>query len=249
MHPVQKLEKYDKRGGYSYALGVYPSLSLLENRADCARRLLLHPDSLDGDGVQLLRETCCALNIREEYSEKVLRRESKKDNCYAALVFNKYESQLADDMPHVVLHQTMDGGNLGSIIRTCLGFGIGDIALIRPHVDEFDPHVIRATMGAFFKMRVRSYDTFDVYRREYPNHALYPFMLTGAAPLPEITRASERYALVFGNEASGLPDAFAGMGRSVYIPQSAAIDSLNLSAAVAVGLYAFTRLNASGESI
>ena len=48
-------------------------------------------------------------------------------------------------------------------------------------------------------------------------------------------------SLVFGNEASGLPDAFAQMGVSTLIPHSHQIDSLNLAIAAGIGMYAFTR--------
>jgi len=42
-------------------------------------------------------------------------------------------------------------------------------------------------------------------------------------------------------EGSGLPPEFAGLGQAVRIPHSDRIDSLNLSVAVAIGAYAFTR--------
>ena len=47
--------------------------------------------------------------------------------------------------------------------------------------------------------------------------------------------------LILGNEASGLPDAFAQMGVSTLIPHSHQIDSLNLAIAAGIGMYAFTR--------
>ena len=39
---------------------------------------------------------------------------------------------------------------MGTIMWSCLGFGMKDIAIIRPAVDAFDPKCIRASMGAFF---------------------------------------------------------------------------------------------------
>lgn len=239
---MPKLEPYDKRLSYSYCLGIFPSMALLESRPECARRLLLHPAGLASMGVDKLRERCLALGVREEEAERALRREAKKDNCFAALVFDKYDAELNRDAPHVVLHRISDGGNLGTALRSCLGFGIRDVAVIRPCVDAFDPHVLRASMGAFFKMNVRTYDSFESYRADHPDHELYPFMLTGARPLGEVKRDhAEKYALVFGNEQTGLPDAFAEMGQSVFIEQGDEIDSLNLAVSVAVGVYGFAR--------
>ena len=237
---MPKLEPYSRKLPYSYQLGVFPCLQLLEARPDCAARLLLHPQGLENEGVIKLRARCAALGVREEMAERVLRRESKKDNCFAALVFNKYDCALDPALSHAVLCQISDSGNAGTAMRSLLGFGIRDVAVVKPCVDIFDPHVLRASMGAFFKLRVKVYDDFDAYRADFPSRALYPFMLDGAKPLNDVARAAEPpFSLVFGNEQTGLPPRFAELGQSVLIPQSPEIDSLNLAVAVSVGAYVF----------
>ena len=237
---MPKLEPYSRKLPYSYQLGVFPSLQLLEARPECAARLLLHPQGLENEGVIKLREICARRGIREEVAERVLRRESKKDNCFAGLVFNKYDCALDPSKSHAVLCQISDAGNAGTAMRSLLGFGLLDVAVVRPCVDVFDPHVLRASMGAFFKLRVKVYDDFDAYRAEFPERPLYPFMLDGARPLNEVARtAAPPFSLVFGNEQTGLPPRFAQLGQSVLIPQSPEIDSLNLAVAVSVGSYVF----------
>ena len=237
---MPKLEPYSRKLDYSYQLGVFPSLMLLEARPDCAMRLLLHPEGLENEGVVKLRKRCAELGVREEMAERVLRRESKKDNCFAGLVLKKYDCHLAPKASHAVLCQISDNGNAGTAMRSLLGFGVRDVALVRPCVDVFDPHVLRASMGAFFKLRVKVYETFDDYRAEFPDRALYPFMLDGAKPLQAVApQALPPFSMVFGNEQTGLPPRFAELGQSVYIPQSPEIDSFNLAVAVSVGAYAF----------
>ena len=239
---MPKLEPYSRKLDYSYQLGVFPSLMLLEARPECALRLLLNPQGLENEGVAKLRKQCAELGVREEMAERVLRRESKKDNCFAGLVFKKYDCPLDPSESHAVLCQISDNGNAGTAMRSLLGFGIRDVALIRPCVDVFDPHVLRASMGAFFKLRVKVYDDFDAYRAEFPERMLYPFMLDGARPLDDVAaEAVPPFSLVFGNEQTGLPPEFAQIGTSVLIPQSPEIDSLNLAVAVSVGSYVFTR--------
>ena len=237
---MPKLEPYSRKLDYSYQLGVFPALMLLEARPECALRLLLHPQGLENEGVVKLRARCAELGVREELAERVLRRESKKDNCFAALVFRKQESALDPDAVHAVLCQISDAGNAGTAMRSLLGFGIRDVAVVRPCVDVFDPHVLRASMGAFFRLRVRVYEDFDAYRADFPKRPLYPFMLDGAKPLNAVAAAARPpYSLIFGNEQTGLPPRFAELGQSVFIPQSPEIDSLNLAVAVSVGSYAF----------
>ncbi len=233
------LKPYSAALPYSYAPGVFPSLQLMQNCPQRAQRLLLS-EKAQGEGVDKLRELCRRHHVREEVADKALARISGKQNCFAAVVFEKWQSELAPAAPHVVLHHPMDEGNLGTIQRTLLGLGIRDIAVIRPAADVFDPRVVRATMGAVFSLRVKYYEDFSLYRMEHPAHALYPFMLDGAVVLEQAVAQVQRpYALVFGNEGSGLPPEFAQLGQAVRIPHSNEIDSLNLSIAVGIGAYAF----------
>ena len=44
----------------------------------------------------------------------------------------------------LLLDGIQDPGNLGTILRTALGFGLKNIAIIRPAVDSDDPRVVRA---------------------------------------------------------------------------------------------------------
>jgi len=65
---------------------------------------------------------------------------------------------------------------------------------------------------------------------------VYPFMTNGAVLLPDAV-FKPPFTLVFGNESSGLPEFYRNLGTSVTIPQSKAIDSLNLSVAIGIALY------------
>ena len=100
---MPKLEPYSRKLPYSYALGVFPAMNLMESHPEKALRLLLHPDGLENEGVVKLRKMCAGLGVREEIADRVLRRESKKDNCYAALVFEKFDSELDENVWEVVV--------------------------------------------------------------------------------------------------------------------------------------------------
>ena len=241
---MPKLEPYDKRADYSYCLGLYPCHALLDSRPGAVQRLLLHPDGLGSEGVEKLRGRCAELGVREEMAERVLKRESKKDNCFAALVFEKYQLALDPEADHAVFCQISDGGNLGTACRAAVGFGYRNLAVVRPCVDVFDPHVLRASMGAFFRLNARVYDSFDEYRAEFPERETCPFMLDGSVPLNDAARnAGHPHTLVFGNEAAGLHAVFQTFGQSVRIPQSDEIDSLNLAVAASIAMYTFKNIN------
>lgn len=236
---MPSLESYTRNLPYSYALGLFPASELMRKRPELAKRLLVSSKAENSEGLQALRELCQKHHVREENADRVLSRISGKDNCFAAVVFDKFQGELTNGN-HLVLHHPSDKGNLGTMLRTALGFGYTDIAIIRPAADAFDPHVVRASMGAIFGLNVRYYDDFADYRREFPEHALYPFMLDASVPLSEgVRQKKEPFALIMGNEGSGLPAEFAQMGQAVRIPHSGEIDSLNLSIAAAIGMYIF----------
>ena len=239
---MPSLSPYSSTLDYSYAPGIFPSVECLKHRPDQVRRLLLHSSSAGRDGADMLRGLADSLHIRVEEADRALSRISGKENCFAAAVFSKFQDDLAASKPHVVLHHPGDSGNVGTILRTALGFGIEDIALIRPCADVFDPKTVRASMGSLFSLRIRLYDSFGDYLRAFPGHALYPFMLDASLPLNEVlqTPPPSAYTLIFGNESSGLPPEFAACGRPVRIESNDRVDSLNLAIAAGIAIYRFT---------
>lgn len=240
---MPSLSPYKSDLDYGYAPGVFPSMECLLHRPDCARRLLLHSKAEGTEGAEKLTQLAEKLHVRVEIADKALARISGKENCFAAVVFGKFDDPLTAGRPHVVLHHPSDCGNVGTILRTALGFGVEDIALIRPCVDVFDPRVVRASMGSMFQLHIHTYDTFEDYEADHPDRMLYPFMLDGSRSLPDVLSGDipAAWTLVFGNEGSGLPHEFASKGQPVRIPSNERIDSLNLSIAAAIGIYGFTQ--------
>ena len=238
---MPSLSPYSPALDYSYAPGVFPSMECLKHRPDAVRRLLLHSSAAGRDGADKLRDLALSLGVRVEEADRALGRISGKENCFAAAVFAKFEDDLDPGKPHVVLHHPGDSGNVGTILRTALGFGVEDLALIRPCVDLFDPKTVRASMGSLFSLRVRVYDSFEAYRGDFPGHQLFPFMLDASLPLREVLQSPVKtpYTLIFGNEGSGLPAEFASFGQPVRIESNDKVDSLNLAIAAGIAIYGF----------
>ena len=146
-----------------------------------------------------------------------------------------------EDDHHIVLVNPSNMGNLGTIIRSCLGFNINNIAIIKPGVDIFDPKVIRSSMGSIFSCNIRYYDSFNDYIKEFPNHQIFTFMLQAKNSLQETSfPQNEKCSLVLGNESSGLDLSFLNE-NSIIIRHSSLIDSLNLPSSVAISLYEFRK--------
>ena len=238
---MPSLSVYKAELDYSYAPGIFPSMECLLARPEQVRRLLLHSAAAGREGTEKLTALAREAGVRTEEADRALSRISGKENCYAAAVFEKFEDRLDPDSPQVLLHQPGDSGNVGTILRTALGLGVSDVALIRPCVDLFDPRTVRASMGSLFRLRVKVYSCFEDYQREMGEREYYPFMLDASVPLDVALRrpVSRRRTLIFGNEGRGLPPEFAGIGQPVRIPSNDQVDSLNLAVAAAIGIYAF----------
>lgn len=227
------VKKYKKDDEYSYALGATLTMELMNSRPSSVRRIYVSPKS----DVRAVTEKCGSLGVPVVESEKAFNILSPKENCYVIGEFDKFDTKINGERNHIVLVNPSNSGNLGTIMRDVAAFDCCDLAIIRPAVDPFDPKTVRASMGAVFGIDFECFDSFDEYRNRFPSHELVPFMLDGA-PFKSKRFATEntKYALVFGNEATGLPQDFGKYG-AVRIEQSPKVDSLNLSVAVSIALY------------
>lgn len=233
----QQIKPYKKDADYSYTLGAFPTYELIMARPEQVRKVLMHSGYTDASK---LYELCNKYNIKIEQNDKLITKLSDKENCYVAGVFNKYGCELSSTKPHIVLVNPSNMGNLGTILRTAVGFGIYDIAIILPGADLFHPKTVRSSMGALFKLNFRQYYSFAEYRQQFTRHEIFTFMLNGEKTLTlEQCPKAELFSLVFGNEATGLDASYQEVGTSILIPQSPDVDSLNLTIAVGIGAYVF----------
>jgi TrmH family RNA methyltransferase len=234
-----QFKRYQKDFAHSYSFGVFPTLELLTHRPEHVLRVVAHSKGARSSGLEKIENLCAAHSVPFEVSDRAVERLSHKGNIYVFGVFEKYEASLSPAADHLLLVNPSDNGNLGTVARTLLAFGMQDVALISPAVDIFNPHVVRASMGATFALRFGYFETPAAYQAAFA-HTLYPFMLGASSRLEETTFRSP-HTLVFGPEGAGLPAEYADMGEPVMIPQSPLVESLNLAVAVAVALYEVNR--------
>jgi TrmH family RNA methyltransferase len=233
---------YKKNLEYAYSFGVFPTLELLDAQLDKVMYIIISSRIAPGVGEEKLYEKCAMGGIDIYINDQWIERLSPREGCHAIGVFRKYSKSVDHDANHIVLVNPSNMGNLGTILRTALGFGIIDVAIIRPAVDIFDPRVVRASMGAIFRMRCAYFDDIDTYLSEFGNRRIYAFMVNGRHSLSAIYNHHQHgpFSLIFGNEATGLSEEYHNLSESVYIPHDESIDSLNLAIAVGIACYTFS---------
>lgn len=239
MPPVTTLRPYRKAHDYSYTTGVFPTLELLAHRPEQVTRVLISSRGEANEGVAKIRAICDERHIPIVQADRQVERLAGNEKSYVVAAFHKYEAPLNPAGNHVLLVNPSDAGNLGTIIRTMLGFDVTNLAIVTPAVDLFAPRSLRAAMGATFQLAFDHFDDVDAYRARFDRH-LYPLMTDGEVDLPQV-EFRHPYTLIFGPEGAGLGPAYHALGTSVRIPQSGRIDSLNLAVSVGIALYAATR--------
>ncbi len=142
--------------------------------------------------------------------------------------------------PVVYLYEINDPGNLGAILRTARWFGIKSVMLSPNSVDLFSPKVVRSSMGAHFAVSCYQNVLFDDLNKYSARHGI-PILaadMSGAAPDKAQTN---RWILVLGSEAHGLPEDIINNATSVIgIPRHGSGESLNLSVSAGILFYKLT---------
>ena len=168
-------------------------------------------------------------------------------------IIKKEFSQRADkSVPYrkkgrsIALESVRDPGNLGTIIRTCLAFGITDFYLSGDCAEITSPKVIRSSMGAVFAASIYSCEDLSAVMRQLKSEGfrINAAALYGSPVLISKTPIDERDIFVIGNEGHGLSEgALAVADRCVIIDMQSGpgCESLNAAAAAAVVLWEMAR--------
>jgi len=138
-----------------------------------------------------------------------------------------------------------DPGNAGTVIRCADAAGADTVVLAGHSVDAYNPKTVRATVGSLFHLPLAmAEDPADAVRTAQAA-GLVVLAADGAGEV-DLDHADELLARptawLFGNEAWGLPDELASLAdHRVRIPIHGRAESLNLSTAAALCLYASAR--------
>ncbi|MDY3946900.1 MAG: RNA methyltransferase [Ezakiella sp.] len=126
-----------------------------------------------------------------------------------------------------------DPGNLGTIMRTAEAFGFNDIIITNNSASFFNDKVVRASMGAIFRLNLYNMSVEDIIE------LAKDYKLIATCPRGESEfNVDERFILALGNEARGLSESLLdNADYRLTIPMRGKIESLNLSVAAGISMY------------
>jgi len=139
----------------------------------------------------------------------------------------------------LILEDTADPGNLGTIMRTAEAAGVTGVIMGKGTVDIFNPKVVRSTMGSIFRLPFAYVDDLKavILRLKRDGISFYATHLKGKESYRDISY-SDKAGILIGNEARGLSDEIANLADTyVIIPMQGKVESLNAAVAAALMMY------------
>ena len=137
----------------------------------------------------------------------------------------------------LMLESIRDPGNMGTIVRNAVAFGYDRIIISSDCVDIYSSKVIRAAMGAIFKINISVVDDFPETINQLRKQG---FLILGAA-LQEKSRILGEYEIakkdifVIGNEGHGLSKStLDACDDTIFIPMCDNTESLNAGMAAGI---------------
>ena len=137
----------------------------------------------------------------------------------------------------ILLENAKDTGNIGTIVRTAVAFGVDAIILFGDCADLYNPKIVRSAVGNLWKIPIYTINDIQTLK----NHTLH---LQKIATLPRSKNYLKNFIvekpvmIMFGSEADGLSEELIDISTSnVKIEMSKEVESLNLATSVAVVAY------------
>lgn len=214
-----------------------------------APRILMYGKDAEGHPLlkRAIQATLAARGEVIEVTQDILAKVSRRDNPQAVVaVFAQVFTPLTALDPaaatcFVALHRVRDPGNLGTIVRTADAAGCGAVILVGDCCDPFSVEAVRATMGSIFAVPIvkATEAEFAGWRSSWPG-SVVGTLLSATVDHRQASYAKPAMILM-GNEQQGLtPEMAALCDVNVKIPMRGRADSLNLSVATGIMIYAAT---------
>lgn len=223
---------------------VVEGVRMAEEALSCGiqPRLALHTPGLSPRGESALEALAGTGTEIEAVSHRVMRAASDTQTPQGLLLVVPIEPPaLPDELSFtLILDCIRDPGNLGAILRTAAAAGCQAVFITPGTADPYAPKVLRAGMGAHFRLPVASLNWNEITRKTAglrlllasPHTGTHYSLLNLQAPL----------ALIIGGEAEGAsPEARDLAQERAHIPMVGEMESLNAAASAAVLIFEVVR--------
>lgn len=179
----------------------------------------------------------------EEVLPSVMQSMSETETPQGVLAVVEFTNLPLPNSPTFILvpDQIRDPGNLGTLLRTAAATGV-DAVLIPPDTtDAFAPKVVRAGMGAHFRLPIHSMG-WDEIRKVVKSEGLQVLIADMDGQSCWETDLKQPVTLIVGSEADGASESARKLANGkISIPMAGDVESLNAGVAGSVLMFEVVR--------
>ena len=206
-------------------------------------RLCLYSPDLNERGQALVQELIEQGVPAEAAAEHVIKAASDTQSPQGIILVLSMDPLPMPENPDfiLILDHVQDPGNQGTLLRTAAAAGADAVLISEGSADVFAPKVIRAGMGAHFRLPMATWTSDEIIsfcRRQ--RLEMWAAVLNEGTAYTQ-ARLDEPSALIIGSEAHGVGVALSKAARPLHIPMPGGGESLNAAAAGAILLYEAVR--------
>jgi RNA methyltransferase, TrmH family len=206
-------------------------------------RFVLFSSGLSERGEALLEKMRVAGVEVDEVSGDLLQSASETETSQGVLAVLELNDLPLPISPNFLLisDQIRDPGNLGTLLRSAAAAGVQAVLLPPETADAFAPKVVRAGMGAHFRLPVKSMD-WEGIEQVCKQANLQVFLADMAGDSCWETDFRRPLALIVGGEAEGASEQARELANGIVsIPMPGKAESLNAGIAGAVLMFEVVR--------
>jgi RNA methyltransferase, TrmH family len=210
------------------------------------RQIIVTAAAMTNGRIAELVDVCAAKNLFVSLAESAKFKslsDEKTPSGIAIIVEKRKAEPSTTDAPLILaIDALQDPGNLGTILRTADWFGVERVLLGEGCVDLYNPKVVRATMGAVFRLKIEE-NVALTHRLAVLSHQGYRLIATSSSAELAISEIEPgRDVLIIGSEAHGVHQELLRRADVTFaIPKRGSGDSLNAAVAASICLYHFTQ--------
>ena len=204
-------------------------------------QFVLYSHGLSERGNHILEQIKSTQIETDEVAGDLLQKLSDTENPQGILAVLDLEPiPLPETLNFILIpDQLRDPGNLGTLLRTAAATGVQAVLLPPETTDAFAPKVVRAGMGAHFRMPIHSLSWEEIKSLTYDAQILIADMDGTPCWQADLHKA---VALIIGSEAEGASNEAQRLAHGkISIPMSGNIESLNAGVAGSVLMFEVVR--------
>ncbi|MGB2965097.1 MAG: RNA methyltransferase [Anaerolineales bacterium] len=200
--------------------------------------LVIYTTDLDSRGQQLVAALQKQRVPCEEVSREIIKAASDTESPQGILAILPHISLPVPTESNFIMiaDEIRDPGNLGTLLRTSAAAGVNSLLVSPGTVDPFSPKVVRAAMGAHFRLPILPC-SWEKIREITEGLTVFASDMKKGTRIWDVDLTAP-LAIIIGGEARGLGKNASDLAdRWLHIPMSGGTESLNAAAAGAVLMF------------